>query len=323
MSFPFFTSTTKPPTQRMPLVAPPADEEVGTTTTTARESGKTSAFLSNDNLCGRTLLELVGRGHSILADIKILSERVPPAILVAANLDGKTADAKSSASEEKGGFLNIFGQTSAAKSSAKPNNPSSEGEPSQDTDDVKKYVPFLFDFSYLHNPQEWEASLSLPESSTHKKGESKDGHKQTSSAPAAESSESLLELEREFAVNHRKAIEEFYELFYSIYDYQVALNQFSSDLTKGFFIQYTVESVLLDLEGRALLCEAVWLYGVMLMLMERLLPVSDHIICTKVPLIWYQLTLHLLPSSQTGTSQRKAHHCVLSLLWERWRYLTD
>ena len=69
-------------TQRMPLVAPPADEEVGTTTTTARESGKTSAFLSNDNLCGRTLLELVGRGHSILADIKILSERVPPAILV-------------------------------------------------------------------------------------------------------------------------------------------------------------------------------------------------------------------------------------------------
>ncbi|EED92001.1 hypothetical protein THAPSDRAFT_34228, partial [Thalassiosira pseudonana CCMP1335] len=153
-------------------------------------------FLSNDNLCGRTLLELVGRGHSILADIKILSER----------------------------------------------------EPSQDTDDVKKYVPFLFDFSYLHNPQEWEAT------------------------PAAESSESLLELEREFAVNHRKAIEEFYELFYSIYDYQVALNQFSSDLTKGFFIQYTVESVLLDLEGRALLCEAVWLYGVMLMLMERLLP---------------------------------------------------
>jgi hypothetical protein len=109
----------------MPLVAPPADEEVGTTTTTARESGKTSAFLSNDNLCGRTLLELVGRGHSILADIKILSERVPPAILVAANLDGKAADAKSSASEEKGGFLNIFGQTSAAKSSAKPNNPSS------------------------------------------------------------------------------------------------------------------------------------------------------------------------------------------------------
>ena len=88
--------------------------------------------------------------------------------------------------------------------------------------------------------------------------------------------DNLLELEREFAINHRASILEYYELFYSIYNYQKELNTFIHDLTQGYYIQYTVESVLLDVDGRALLCESVWLYGVILMLMERLLPVSVH-----------------------------------------------
>ena len=140
-------------------------------------------------------------------------------------------------------------------------------------EEAKKYVPFLFDFSYLHNPEEWEQSLTLPTTTT--------TTTTSTTTPSGDTNDSnepdnLLELEREFAINHRASILEYYELFYSIYNYQKELNTFIHDLTQGYYIQYTVESVLLDVDGRALLCESVWLYGVILMLMERLLPVSVH-----------------------------------------------
>jgi WASH complex subunit strumpellin len=211
------------------------------------KSGSSSLFLAPENLCGQTLLSIVGRGHSILADIRILSERVPPAFLAAAQLD----DDKPQEAAPAGLFGYFSGPVKQTKSA----------ESKEDTEDVKKYVPFLFDFSYLHNPEEWEASLSIPPSNNLE-------------LQSQQSAENIADLEREFAINHRSILEEFYELFYSIYEYQEEVNQFANDLTKGYFIQYTVESVLLDLDGRALLCEAVWLYGVMLMMMERFLPVS-------------------------------------------------
>ena len=210
-------------------------------------NSNSSLFLAAENLCGQTLLSLVGRGHSILADIRILSERVPPAFVAAAKLDEAEPQEKPST-----GLFGYFGTHPS-----KPTKSTSENK--DDTEDVKKYTPFLFDFSYLHNPEEWEASLSLLPSDAH---------------PDRPTPDSIADLEREFAINHRTIIEEFYGLFDSIYDYQVAVNQFASDLSKGYFIQYTMESVLLDGEGRALLCEAVWLYGVMLIMMERFLPVS-------------------------------------------------
>lgn len=258
-----------------------AGVEDQTTSGTIATTTATSPFLSHDNLCGQTLLELVGRAHSILANIRILSEQVPPAFLAAAELSsGKGGSAQGAGKGGAGtsankseGFLNIFGQTSARSSHGvdNQNNEETSSSGGGDTDDVKKYIPFLFDFSYLHNPEEWEASLSLPPS----KGETgKDGQTAQAADAANEPPENIADLEREFAVNHKASIEQYYALFYSIYEYQVDLNRFSDDLTKGFFIQYTVESLLLDLEGRALLCEAVWLYGVMLILMERLLPVS-------------------------------------------------
>eukprot|EP00804_Cyclotella_cryptica_P013905 CCRYP_002429-RD/>CCRYP_002429-RD protein AED:0.28 eAED:0.28 QI:53/0.75/0.6/1/1/1/5/0/1264 len=220
-----------------------------------------SLFLSPENLCGQTLLSIVGRGHSILADIRILSDRVPAAFLAAADLDSD----KDESCQDKNtgsGLFSLFGGTSSGSSSKAGTSSAGDVDGDEDdTEDVKKYVPFLFDFSYLHNPEEWEASLSVVESKTPQQ------QQQKSNSP-----ETLAELEREFAVNHRAAIEEYYELFFSIYDYQAAVNQFATDLTKGYFIQYTVESVLLDLDGRALLCEAVWLYGVMLIMMERFLP---------------------------------------------------
>ena len=55
-------------------------------------SSSSSTFLASENLCGQTLLSLVGKGHSILANIRILSERVPCAFLAAASLDKREND---------------------------------------------------------------------------------------------------------------------------------------------------------------------------------------------------------------------------------------
>eukprot|EP00984_Skeletonema_dohrnii_P031593 scaffold24260_cov78-Skeletonema_dohrnii-CCMP3373.AAC.1 len=167
-------------------------------------------------------------------------------------------------------FLNLFGKEER-RSSSKPPTASSSSEvrlddnqkkSSSDMEDAKKYTPFLFDFSYLHNPEEFEATLTNQDTTT------------TTDGGNNNAAEDMADLEREFAINHLPTIQEYYTLFTSIYNYQSELNRFSSDLTKGYFIQYTVESVLLDQEGRALLCEAVWLYGVILIVLERLLPGS-------------------------------------------------
>lgn len=179
-----------------------------------------------------------------------------------------TVDGKKRSSSS-GGFLNLFGKddqsrrTSSSTAAAAAvlddtdnnnihgNNNNNNG----DMEDAKKYTPFLFDFSYLHNPEEFEAKLTQEKVSS-----------------SSNNNISIADLEREFAINHITQITEYYNLFTSIYNYQNELNTFASNLHKGYYIQYTVESVLLDIDGRALLCEAVWLYGVILIMLERLLP---------------------------------------------------
>jgi len=175
-------------------------------------------------------------------------------------------DNEQSNNNSGGMFLNLFGKEERRSSNKPPtassstNNLDDNQKSSCDMEDAKKYTPFLFDFSYLHNPEEFEATLT-----NHRDATTTDGGN-------GNAAEDMADLEREFAINHLPTIQEYYTLFTSIYNYQLELNRFSSDLTKGYFIQYTVESVLLDQEGRALLCEAVWLYGVILIVLERLLP---------------------------------------------------
>jgi hypothetical protein len=236
------------------------------------------------------------------ADVRMLSERVPDAFLVAAaeqqhssssSSDGRgggRGGGSSSSSSSSSSFLSsIFQPSSSGGGGGRRAGDGGTGRTASGSPDgggggkggdaaaaaissyeAKNYSRFLFDFTYLHNPEEWEAGLSSSSSSLppHSSSES------SSPPPPTEEEEDLLELEREFAINHRGIIEEYYDLFYSIYEYQKDLNEFAEDLSGGYYIRYTVESVLLDADGRALLCEAIWLYGVMLMLMERFLPVS-------------------------------------------------
>ena len=117
-------------------------------------------FLHEDNLCGSTLLNLVSSGHSILADIRILSERVPTAFFAAASLDKDRGDVRSGSKREgskrassssDGLFLNIFGHSSPSSSGAAvdQSTASDDGNNSSNNDmqESKKYAPFLFDFS--------------------------------------------------------------------------------------------------------------------------------------------------------------------------------
>lgn len=292
------------------------------------DESPSSRFLAPENLCGQTLLSTVSRGHSILADIRILSERIPAAFSAAARLEEDEPPEPPPA-----GLFGLFGGTSAPSSKNPATNKaaihdeaaiaSSRDNDDNDTQDVHKYAPFLFDFSYLHNPEEWEASLTILPSDAD---------------PDRVHPADMADLEREFAVNHKNVLEEFHDLFYSIYEYQAEVNRFAEDLSKGYFIRYTVESVLLDGEGRALLCEAVWLYGVMLIMMERFLPVSlllglftQSVISFCLRGVWYLREYHIrhLTWSNSpfniyaaGADTRTTHHRLLPFLRERRRHIT-
>nr|CAD7394522.1 unnamed protein product [Timema cristinae] len=60
----------------------------------------------------------------------------------------------------------------------------------------------------------------------------------------------------------------FYLAFESIHKYVTDLNRYLEDLEEGLFIQQTLESVLLAEEGKQILCEALYLYGVMLLVVD-------------------------------------------------------
>ena len=51
-------------------------------------------------------------------------------------------------------------------------------------------------------------------------------------------------------------------------EYHGELSQFVERLNSGYFIAHTVENVLQDVEGKQMLCEAFFLYGTMLLLLE-------------------------------------------------------
>eukprot|EP00941_MAST-03F_sp_MAST-3F-sp1_P002473 g2473.t1 len=158
-------------------------------------------FLHADNLCGQTLLKLVSRGNSILAELLRLSYHTPPVFLGSSSLD----------------------------------DPANE-----------KYIPVLFDFSYLKAPSNYEAAINRDLK--------------------------LVALNEEFQENHLSVMERFYSLFDNIWKYIKNFNEFIDHLNEGFYISHTIEDVLLNVDGKQLMCEALYLFGVMLLTLDRLVP---------------------------------------------------
>ncbi|KAL0598560.1 WASH complex subunit 5 [Plecturocebus cupreus] len=113
----------------------------------------------------------------------------------------------------------------------------------KDRADQQKYGDIIFDFSYFKGPELWESKLDAkPE---------------------------LQDLDEEFRENNIEIVTRFYLAFQSVHKYIVDLNRYLDDLNEGIYIQQTLETVLLNEDGKQLLCEALYLYGVMLLVIDQ------------------------------------------------------
>ncbi|EFA77216.1 hypothetical protein PPL_12425 [Heterostelium album PN500] len=124
----------------------------------------------------------------------------------------------------------------------------------EDRNDRLKYSDILMDFRYLSNPDYFEAKI--------------------------EDNRELVDLEAEFRENHLEILVRFYHLFESIYKYIKDLEHYLIDVEKGFYIHLTIEAILMNGDGKQLVSEAIYLYGVMLILMDNLIegPVRERML---------------------------------------------
>ena len=67
-------------------------------------------------------------------------------------------------------------------------------------------------------------------------------------------------------------VERFYALFESIYQYYQEINDFIGRVQENYYIDFTMEQIMQEKEGKRLLIEAYYNYGVMLLLLDRLIP---------------------------------------------------
>lgn len=113
----------------------------------------------------------------------------------------------------------------------------------KDRADQQRYGDIIFDFSYFKGPELWESKL--------------------------EAKPELQDLDEEFRENNIEIVTRFYLAFQSVHKYIVDLNRYLDDLNEGVYIQQTLETVLLNEDGKQLLCEALYLYGVMLLVIDQ------------------------------------------------------
>jgi WASH complex subunit strumpellin len=78
----------------------------------------------------------------------------------------------------------------------------------------------------------------------------------------------LQELDESIRENYSRILIRFYMAFESIFEYANNLNSFISDLNAGEFIQESLESIFQDPEGSQLICESLYLYAVMLIVLD-------------------------------------------------------
>lgn len=108
--------------------------------------------------------------------------------------------------------------------------------------DIQKYRDVICDFSYFKTSDIFESNV--------------------------ESSVELQDLDEEFRENYLEILSRFYLALESVHQYVGDLNRFLNDLEDGFYIQQTLESVFQCDEGKQLMCEALYLYGVMLLVVD-------------------------------------------------------
>lgn len=108
--------------------------------------------------------------------------------------------------------------------------------------DSQKYGDIIQDFSYLKAAEAHDSKI--------------------------ESNDVLRDLDEEFKCNHIEIIKRFYLAFESIHTYITDLNHYIDELEDGYYIHQSLENVFTDMEGKQLLCEALYLYGAMLLMVD-------------------------------------------------------
>ncbi|XP_055613775.1 WASH complex subunit 5 [Uranotaenia lowii] len=113
-------------------------------------------------------------------------------------------------------------------------------------DEQQKYGEILMDFSYFQISDVQDQKI--------------------------EADEKLQAFDEEIRENYLVILNRFYIVFESIHKYIKDLNTFIEELNSGMFIQQSTEKVFQDEEGKQLMCEALYLYGVMLMVVDLQIP---------------------------------------------------
>ena len=82
----------------------------------------------------------------------------------------------------------------------------------------------------------------------------------------------LFDKDEDFRENYIELIERFYSLFDSIYQYITDWKIFTGQVKNGKFIQHTIDTILSHKEIRPVFVESVFSAGVMLLLVDKLIP---------------------------------------------------
>jgi hypothetical protein len=217
-------------------------------------------LLSEGNVAGKNLLSIVSRGSAIIAEMLRLSENIPPVFLMA------------------------------------------------DKSDQAKYGQVIFDFSYLRNAElhesrigvscpnarsvcplsenrvvmrtirpgvlSWQESwnytgrLACPSGAMWKSRTHTTRGIPLTRLSGAQGDIGLSDLDEELRESNMEIVERFYRMFESVYKYIVDLNRYLEDVDEGVYIQMRLEDLLVNDAGKQLLSEAIYLYGVMLTIMD-------------------------------------------------------
>lgn len=120
----------------------------------------------------------------------------------------------------------------------------------QQTEVNKKYSDLIIDFSYFSLNETFEKKI--------------------------ESNQQLQEIDEKIRETYLEVLVRFYVVFENIYKFAINLNQYVENLENNVYIQESMESIFLNEEGCQLMCEALYLYGVMLFVSELYVPGSTR-----------------------------------------------
>ena len=104
----------------------------------------------------------------------------------------------------------------------------------------------LFDFNYLKRPEYYERKVNA--------------------------SESLQVADDEFQDTNDDMLIRFYNFFEGIIKYLTDVKAYFADLDNGVFLQHDIETVLLDPDGKQLVCEVFYLLGTILLFLDLRIP---------------------------------------------------